>query len=258
VYLTAKRGAGSGIGAIKGFYDYSEGLRLDETADEAFAELETAFPEVRRKLVATGFANWLKHLDILLRFAQMLRARSLLFREQSLARARNLTFLKVEEILPQVRSKTEPGKFLTPVRYSPYVPSEGELRDKTITDMRTEIGEGAAWMSEMHWCSRVSQDEDDPFVTCDTPVVMEGHTTAPEDALKDPGTLIFFPLCWQACLVGSPAKFDVETGSLAPSDMRKMRALYLKSAIRFVFSPVRIDWTAQNLGDDYGKDENGT
>ena len=229
----------AGIGAIKGFYDYTEGSEPEQTADEAFSKLEITFPAVRRALVASGFADWRNNVKILLAFAQMLRARSPLFRDQSLAQRRNLAFLKIEEILPPEPSKTESGKSVTPIRYSPHVPSEAEMRNKTITDMRAEIGKGAAWMSDMHWCLRVTYNADDPFVTCDTPLVMEGRV-AQENALGDWGTLVFFPLCWQACLVGSPAKFDIETDSLAPSDMKKLSALYLKSAIRFVFSPTRI------------------
>jgi hypothetical protein len=68
-----------GVGAIRGFYDYSEGSDPHQTADDAFGELETTFPKLRRELVGGGFADWNKRLDMLLRFAQMLRARSLLF-----------------------------------------------------------------------------------------------------------------------------------------------------------------------------------
>lgn len=239
------------IEAIKGFYDYSEGSKSDQTADEAFRELETLFPEVRRELIKSGFVDWKKWLEILLRFGQMLRARSLLFREQSMAQSQTLTFLKVEEILPPEPSKTEPGKLVTPIRYSPYVPAVAELKNKTITEMRVEIDKGTTWMSDMHWCLRVTKNADDPFVTCDTPLVMEGRVPQ-DDALKDWGTLIFFPLCWQACLVGSPAKFDIETDAATSSDMRKFRALYLKSASRFVFSPIRIDWDGRNSDNDHG------
>lgn len=232
----------AGVGAIKGFYDYSGNLQPDQTADQAFSELETRFPAVRRALVAKGFSNWKKELSLLLRFAQMLRARSLLFREQSMGQNRQSTFLKIDKILPPEPSKIAPGKFVTAVEYSPYVPTEPELHDKTITDMQTEISNGATWMSQMEWCLRVTQNPADPFVTCDVPIVMEGTTPKPDDALQDGRTLVFFPLCWQACLAGSPAKFDSEIDVLGPDDMRKLRRLYLKSANRFVFSPVRTDF----------------
>lgn len=229
-----------GVGAIKGFYDYSEGSEPDQTADDAFGELETTFPKLRRELLGSGFAGWNKRLDTLGRFAQMLRARSLLFREQALSRNRKLTFLKIEEILPP-----QPGESGTRIRYSHDIPSEAELRNKTITDMRMEIASGAAWMLDFHWCLRTTANIEDPFITCDGPVVTEGRVRQEADALKDGETLVFFPLCRQACLVGSPAKFDIETGALAPNDMKRLRALYLKSANRFVFSPLRIEFSGQ-------------
>ena len=232
------QGGTRSVGAIKGFYDYSEGSEPDQTADDAFGELETTFPKVRRELAGSGFVDWNKKLETLLRFAQMLRARSLLFREQALSRNRNLTILKIEEILPP-----ETGESGTRIRYSHHVPSEAELRNKTITDMRMEIANGAAWMSDFHWCLRMTANTEDPFVTCDGPVIMEGRARQEADALKDDETLVFFPLCWQACLVGSPAKFDIETGALAPDDMKRLRNLYLKSANRFVFSPRRIEFS---------------
>ena len=236
----------AGVGAIKGFYDYTEGSEPDQTADQAFAELEAKFPAVRRALVASDFSDWTKQFEFLLAFAQMLRARSSLFREQSLAQGRQLTVLRIEEIVPPEPSKTEPGKFVTPIKYAPYVPAdatahEALLRNKAITDMRTEIAKRAAWMFEMHWSLRLTQNPGDPFVTGDTPVVMEGRTTAQEEALRDRETLIFFPICWQACLVGSPAKFDRETDILSPSDLKKLRNLYSKSAVRFIFSPTQVD-----------------
>lgn len=227
------------VGAIKGFYDYSEGSEPDQTADEAFKELEISFPRLRRDLVASDLLTWRKQLPVLLRFAQMLRARSPRFRERALSRNRSLTFLKVEETLAADPNSTDPAKTGPRIRYSHHAPSEAELLNKTITDMRTEIASGATWMAELHWCLRVTQNPEDPFVTCDSPVVMEGSVAQP-DAFRDWGTLVFFPLCWQACLVGSPGKFDNEHGALDPSDMKKLRGLYVKSAERFVFSPVRL------------------
>ncbi len=73
------------VGAIRGFYDYPPGSEPDQTADQAFARLETKFPVVRSELVASGFSSWVKELDFLLAFAQMLRTRSELFREEHMA-----------------------------------------------------------------------------------------------------------------------------------------------------------------------------
>lgn len=236
----------AGVGAIKGFYDYPQGSDPDRTADQAFAELEAKFPVVRRELVASGFSGWVKQLDFLLAFAQMLRARSELFREQHLAYSKRSIILKVEEVLQTEASETKPGTFDTTLKVEPYVREneterETLLRNKTITDMRTEIANGAAWLAELWWCLRLTGNLNDPVITADNPVVVEGRAATLQEALGDPKTLVFFPICWQACLIGNPAKFDKETDPFHPCDLRRLRALYLISARRFVFSPARLD-----------------
>ena len=173
------------VGAIKGFYDYSERSDPDQTADQAFARLEAQFPPVRRDLVENSFSNWRVHLDFLLHFAQM-------------------------------------------------------LRNKAITDMRTEIAKGAAWLSERHWCLRFDVNPTDPVITTDHPVVVDGRSSTLEEALPDPNTLVFFPVCWQACLIGSMARFDKETDAFHLDDLMRLRGIQLKLAQRFVFSPSRV------------------
>jgi hypothetical protein len=237
----------AGVAAIRGFYDYPQGSEPDQTADRAFAGLEAKFPVVRRELVASGFSGWVKQLDFLLAFAQMLRTRSELFREQHLAHSRELTILKVEEVLQREPSKTNPGTFDTTLKVRPYASeneTQGEtlLRNKAITDMRTEIARGPAWLSELHWCLRFTGNLTDPVITADNPVVIEGRAPTMEEALRDAETLVLFAISWQACLIGSPARFDKETDAFHPADLRRLRALYLKSALRFVFSPVRLDF----------------
>jgi hypothetical protein len=236
----------AGVCAVRGFYDYPHGSDPDQTADRAFAGLEARFPAVRRELVSSGFSDWQSQLGFLLAFAQMLRARSELFREQDLAQARKLTIFRVEEVL-QRPSKAKVGTFDTGLRVAPYVPGneterEVLLRNKTITDMRTEIAKGPAWLSELHWCLRLTGDHADPVITSDTAIVSEGRASTMEEAHRDGGTLVFFPVSWQACLVGSPSKFDKTTDAFHPLDLRKLRALYLKSARRFVFSPARLEF----------------
>jgi hypothetical protein len=239
----------AGIGAIRGFYDYAPGTQPDETADHAFARLEAKFPVVRRNLIQSGFAGWVDHLDFLLDFAQMLRARSQLFREQHVAHSRELTILKVEELLHREPSKTHPGTFDTTLKVGPYAPeSENEretlFRNKAITDMRAEIAGGPTWFSTLHWCLRSTADPTDPVVTADNAVVVEGKAATLGEALahQNPETLLFFSISWQACLIGCPVKFDKETDAFHPSDLRKLRALCLKSARRFVFSPVHLNF----------------
>jgi hypothetical protein len=224
------------VGAVRGFYDYAPGSAPDQTADEAFARLENQFPNVRRELVSTAFSAWTSHLDFLLEYAQMLRARSKLFREHALLDARQSTMLVVEDVLQ------EPGR--TKLKVKPFVASEADreilLRNMTITKMRGEIAVGSGLFSQLHWCLRLTSDSTSPVITADDPVIVQGRVPTLEPALRDHETLFFFPLCWQACLIGSLAKFETETEAFHQSDLRTLQMRYLNSDSRFVYSPTRI------------------
>ncbi len=234
-----------GVAAIRGFYDYSPGSEPDQTADQAFAELEAQFPPVRRELVENNFSNWRAHLDFLLHFAQMLRTRSERFRQQDVAHTRKQTMFEVVEVLERKPSERQPGRFDETLRVRPFRPVDQKeyetlLRNKAITDMRTEMAKGAAWLSELHWCLRFAVSPIDPVITADHPVVVDGRSPTLKEALPDPNALVFFPVCWQACLIGSMAKFDKETDAFHPSDLRSLRGICLKLANRFVFSPSQV------------------
>ena len=227
-----------GIAGNRGFYDYSIGSQPDQTADQAFKELEESFSPVRTDLVENGFTNWRTHLDFLLRFAQMLRVRSEFYRDEHRASSQQLKMYTIAEIIER-----EPGK----VRIQPYKPTssiehETLLRNKAITDMRAEIAKGISGFEHFHWCLRYVTTPTSPIVTADNAVVASGNSPARERALQEPDTLIFFPICWRACLFGSPAKFDVDTDEFNASDQKRLCRIYFDSARRFVFSPVRIEF----------------
>lgn len=236
----------SRVAAIKGYYDYPPGSAPDQSADQAFKLLEDQFPVVREELVSSNFSSWQRHLDFLLRFAQMLRSRSQLYREQEIVTSRTLGFLKVEEVLEQ----TADGK--SRFRVAPFVPNgatefETLLRSKAITDMRAEIAKGAAWMSELNWCLRWTEDENEPVIVADNAIVVTGSVAPQEEgvppwrAFQDQGTLVFFPLCRRACLIGCPARFERDTDIFHQTDLRRLRSLYFTIASRFVYSPMRVD-----------------
>lgn len=235
------------VGARRGHYDYSLEAEADETADQAFAELEGSFPNVRKELVSSNFVGWEGQLDFLLRFAQMLRARSQLFRDQILALAKEQSIFRVEEVL-QRHNQVDQDPFTTRLRVAQHVPAEVLLRNKTITDMRTEIAKGPARLAELHWCLRLTLDSGDPMITTDPAVISDGRSATLEEAFSDRETLIFFPLSWQACLIGSPSRFETGTDSFHPLDLKKLRALYLKSATHFVYSPRRLERHLMTIG----------
>ena len=226
------------VAAIKGFYDYSPGSAPDQTADQAFKEFENGFPKVRRELVANGFRGWQSHLDFLLRYAQMLRTRSERFRTQSVTKARQQPMVRVKEVF------TDPVSGQTALRYEELTetPEEREelFRNLAITIMRGEIAKGAAFFSQLHWCLRVATATTNPVITGDDAIIVEGKAPTLEIALADPNTLIFFPVCRHACLVGSTAKFDQETEDFQAADLKRLQSRYLDGECRFTYSPKRL------------------
>jgi hypothetical protein len=112
------------------------------------------------------------------------------------------------------------------------------FRNLTITTMRAEIAKSAAFFSNLHWCLRLAVD--DPVITGDDAVIVEGKAPTLEAALTDGGTLILFPLCRHACPVGSPAKFEVETEAFQAFDLKRLQALYLRGRRRFSYPPKRL------------------
>jgi hypothetical protein len=216
------------IGFERGFYD-SRGLETNvETADQVFAELERTFPLVRDQIVA-DFSKWHDHLDFLLRYFQMMRARSPLAFEQRQARDRSRQFLKVVKVS---------GRSIT---YEPAQVTETFLKNKAIAEMRQEIQKGADWLNRFDWALRYSASPDMPFVLSDTPCIVEGKFSTLEEAMQRPDTLIVFPLCWQACLFGSLARFDIRTDEFSSEDLQKMHRKHFDKAREFIVSPVNLE-----------------
>jgi len=71
-------------------------------------------------------------------------------------------------------------------------------------------------------------------------IIVEGKAPTLEAALVALETLFFFPVCWQACLIGSPTKFDVPTEAFCASNLKTLRSRYLKTECRFAYAPTRI------------------
>jgi hypothetical protein len=232
----------STVAAERAFYDYSEGSEPDATADQAFAEFERNFPPLRRELVATKFSGWGKHCDFLVRYSQMLRARSELFRQEVLKEACSASFLKVEEVLP---TTTNPGKTGSgvQVKYSDLEIENSAQRDEllknlSITKMRMEIEKGAGEFVGWRWHLRLTEDVSKPVITSDNAVALIGfgHSSR-EEAMAHEDTLFVFPICWQACLVGSRQSFD-EVAAIPPMMLADLHRLYLNEAdCRFAYSP---------------------
>lgn len=224
------------VGAEYGYYDYSADGVADQTADEAFNQLESGFPVIRKALLTGVFEAWVDHGQFLLEYAQMLRARSRLFREQVMTQARDRIIGVVEEVVAP-----------TVLKFRPYIPSdepkhEQHLRNLSITEMGREIAKGAALFSNLHWCLRTSQDMSNPVITADQPVIVLGPAGLSEEALtRDPNTSIIFPLCREACLIGNCEKSDADTEPFKASSAKWLRGQFFRADTGFIYSPARVD-----------------
>ena len=229
------------IGWERGMYDYHPGTNVLEHPDEVFERFEREFPLVREHLLRRNFKGWVKqHKHFLLEYAQMMRARSPLFLQQQTAQNENTRTMTVTSV--------GPGNQVGVDTTVPYPPPAQFIRNRTITAMREEIKKGPDWMENFNWCLLYTRSVFDPFVTGTQPIVVEGKypdsNDAPvlEDALKDHKTIIWFPLCWQACLVGTVDRFDEGTAEAPPSLISHVRGMFRRPSTGYVISPRKIDW----------------
>jgi hypothetical protein len=220
------------IGYIDGFYDYAIDNTSAEHPDITFKKLENDFPAVRSRIIK-DFRVWTDHKKFLLSYMQMIRARSPLFFDEWREQAKSIRVAKIVEVGADGRSlrvDSLQGRPLT----------GPETKNWTIAKMREEISKGPDWMAEFHWALRYAESASNPFIAAEQPLLFEGRTADRASALKDPETLIYFPICWQACLFGSLRIFDIETGLFDPTDMERARRAYIQTGRRFLISPSKL------------------
>ena len=109
-----------------------------------------------------------------------------------------------------------------------------------ITEMRAEIAKGISWSNEFSWVLRFTNNPSDPFVVSENPVIVDGNAKDLAEAWRLPEALIFFPLCWQACLIGRRTPFERETSSFEGSDLQRLRQIYLQLSKIFLVSPTQL------------------
>ena len=227
----------SQVGWVRGFYDYCPGSIPDQTADQAFTSFENKFPNLRKELIDSKFSGWAKHLEFLLEYAQMLRARTKLFRKQEVASAQQRPLVRVKDVCNDPRT----GLI---VRVEELTESKEQREtiwnNMAITTMRSEIQKGGAFFATLHWCLRFT-DPANPVITSDTPIIVREHSPIPtlQAAFERERFQIFFPVCRHACLIGRPAKWDVETEIFDPLDLKDLQSSYFRGDSRFVYSPKR-------------------
>ena len=220
------------VGCSEGFYDYAGSG--SGTVESVFLKLENAYPLICAQMVADGFKQWAQHLDLLLSYMQMMSSRSLLFFERMHRIGKNLKVAVVEEVLSD-------GKVnLSSASSSP---SEDLIRNWSLSQMCEEIMRGAPELLDFDWALRFCDSPTDPFVVSESPVALQGFRQGAtlEEAFQHPDSLLYFPLCWQACLVGSRRPFNVKMERFASDDTQRCRRMYRESAKLFLISPSKLD-----------------
>jgi len=173
------------------------------------------------------------HKEFLLAYMQMIRARSPLFFEQSREQSKSIRVATITDVLSDKRIKVESleGRPMT----------EGEIQNWTISKMREEIKKGPDWMGTFHWALRYTDSPKDSFITAEQPLLCIGNSADLATTLKDPGALIYFPLCWQAALFGSVQRFDVATERLHPDTLQLVRRACIETGQEFLVSSQKLD-----------------
>jgi hypothetical protein len=227
-----------------GFYDYSEGAAPDQTADQAFYEYETKFPKLRRELIASNFSDWRKHLDFLIRYLNMIRVRTPLFREQFLQALAQTPPMVIDEVLEKHPHATKPGMVSMKAKIKPMAETGEELktayRNFSISKMRADMQAVPQHFFDFDWCLRFTMDPKKPIITADDAIRLEGPDPRKFNPLRHMDTVIYFPLCWQACLIGRPHVQTPKTKIFSSSRLMELEAKYLASLCRFAYSPIKL------------------
>jgi hypothetical protein len=109
-----------------------------------------------------------------------------------------------------------------------------------------EIQKGSDWLNQFDWALRYSDSLPHCFFASDSPFVVTGPLTGQDkqvswEALQHRDTLFFFPLCWRACIVGSPLSFDAKTDKATPEFVSHVRQTYRANAKSYLVSPLNLD-----------------
>jgi len=222
------------VACERGFYDYSKDVNPDQTADQAFQEYEDFFPNLRRELVATNFAGWKKHLPFLLRYINQLRVRSRLFRQHVLQSFQQTPPMVAGEIV------THPETGQTGIKLKPMPQTGKELEtvhtNLSISKMRADMLNVPPFFNDFGWCLRTTADIRRPVITADEPIRFEGSSE--ERPYLHFESRIWFPLCWQACLIGSPKPQLPNAKMFSQERLNDLRQKYLNAGCMFAYSPV--------------------
>ena len=222
---------------LQGMYDFSNDAIEAEHADVTFKGMEDGLRAIRETLVADGFAEWHRNIGFLLPYMQMIRVRSpQYFVEQGHAVA--------DSFLGRITSIDESRTKITYDNSQPL--TADEVHDHTLVKMREEFARGASWMGNLHWQIRTTFDPKNPVVTSEQPLFIKGEKPQTEaamtmDLITDPGSEVYFPLCWQACIVGRSIPFTEDVFPFEQSNLLLLRHMVAEMAPRYVIAPQIVD-----------------
>jgi hypothetical protein len=177
-------------------------------------------------LIASAFRDWKEHLEFLIDYMNMLRARSPLFFAQvtrTNRQARFATIIAVNHEGRQLTLDSLEGKPMT----------ETWVRNRTLVAMREEIEKRsqAEWSAGLNWCVRSTDSLNEPVITAQHALVTIGPPNPGSD-----GAIHYFPICWQACLIGATFKFEVETDAFNPAWLKDLHRIYMANETDFLVS----------------------
>ena len=214
-------------------YDFSNDAIEAEHADVTFKSMEDGLPAIRASLLATNFEGWRERLAFLLPYMQMIRVRSpQFFVEQGQAVA--------ESYLGTITSIDETRTKITYDNSKPL--TEHEIHNMTLIKMREEFARGPSWMTDFHWQVRTTFDPHNPVITSEQPLFVKGEKPQSEssmtmDLLTDAASEIYFPLCWQACIVGRVGPYPEAIVLFEQSDLFGLRHMVAEMAPEYVIAP---------------------
>jgi hypothetical protein len=120
--------------------------------------------------------------------------------------------------------------------------SEDQVHDVTLGKMREEFARGPSWMTDFHWQIRTTFDPHNPVVTSEQPLFVKGERPQTEaamtiDLLTDAASEVYFPFCWQACIVGRVTPYTEDVVPFEQFDLLGIRHMVAEMAPEYVIAP---------------------
>lgn len=165
----------------------------------------------------------------------MIRCRSPLFRDQFMQEWGQNKGARVVGVMSKEGKHQVSVDSLKLRHFSPRA-----LKDAAIQRMLDEMKKGPSLLKTFFWQLRITPSYDDPFITHEQPLLAGTPHPDLEYGLKRIDAVMWFPLNWQACLVGFRDPFALDMFGGSAIERSWIRHQYLATAKRFVVSPKKL------------------